>query len=150
MIKLEMSRMWENINPYDTFRIKTDLNVLLNNYYRFNDKNEIEQNGSGCWTLSDIADASRFITGGWDIVIDQKPFWAKEDEGYFYINMADRTICSTTWTGTFGDVVRRRLGNCFKTRQITPEQIGKFIEAVNREDYTLYIVKEAKKHEDTV
>lgn len=150
MIKLEMSRTWENINQYDTFRIKTDLNVLLNHYYRFNDKNEIECNSSGCWKQSDVADASRFITGGWDIVIDQKPFWAEQGETYYYIDFEGDVILKTYFSRTFADTTRRRLGNCFKTNQVTGEQIKKFKESLTSNEYSLYLVKEAKKQDGTV
>lgn len=64
----------------------------------------------------------------------QKPFWAEQDEKYYYITQDGKIDFDTFVNGCLSDVFKRKLGNCFKTDNITQEQINKYLNKLNNRE----------------
>lgn len=57
----------------------------------------------------------------------QESFWAEENEEYYYITQDGKIDFDTFVNGCLSDVFKRKLGNCFKTNNISQEQRRAFV-----------------------
>jgi hypothetical protein len=56
---------------------------------------------------------------------EQEPFWPEDGEDYYYINRKG-VISTDIFKGWYIDLLNARIGNCYKTKHISQEQIDMF------------------------
>jgi MoaA/NifB/PqqE/SkfB family radical SAM enzyme len=125
-----------DINFGDKFKLKrADGFVEQPFIYTITDTNKLQAKSiSGNYfdsslTLQDIA------KGKWKIIkLPQKPFWPNSEDEYYYID-ADGSIYKSVYIkGYITDSLNAKLGNCFKSSNISQEQIDTFLAKMNNKE----------------
>jgi len=86
------------------------------------------------WRLSD--NDIQWVCENKDLIIKQpqNPFWAEQDEKYYYITQDGKITVDVFVNGCLSDVFKRKLGNCYKTDRITKEQINEYLNKLNNKE----------------
>ena len=67
--------------------------------------------------------------------LPQKPFWAEDGDKFWYIDVENNTVEFSYFNeSSMEDRYHRKLGNCFKTYNITKEQIKEYLNKLNNKE----------------
>jgi len=85
------------------------------------------------WKNSPTFCVADIMSGKYEIVKKlQEPFWAMQGDKFYFINTDDRCVFDDEFDKECDfDLMKRKLGNCFRTDRITKEQIDEYIKKVN-------------------
>lgn len=105
--------------------------------YRVSISNEVEILGkcTKSWEVSLISLNYLYCHILYIKKLPQKPFWAEQGDIYYFISTDLDSICKDDFKDACSyDIMRRKLGNCFKTDNITKEQIDEYLNKLNNKE----------------
>lgn len=127
-----------DVSYYEEFKLKiANESTILHDKFRINLNGVVEchvpEMSSVKWKNSPQITVTEIISGKYEIIkLPQKPFWAKDGDKFYFIYVPDGDIFDDEFDETCDfDLMKRKLGNCFKTNHITKEQIETYIKNMN-------------------
>jgi len=144
MIKVKKNVMVEKefelpVEYGESFRIReTYCDDIYPGNYKINNTNSviIDEQRNNFWKFSSISlgdlvgDDAKYTI----IKYDQKPFWAEDGDEFYSILLTGRLTGDIFNNGNATHLMKRKVGNCFKTSNLTEKQVGDYLNFIYHKD----------------
>ena len=109
--------------------------ILRGITYKITSDNQLYEKCNDSWMLSDFYVVWVYENRDMIKKLLQQHFWAEDGDCYYFMSTDLDSICKTEFKSSCSyDIMRRKLGNCFKTDRITKEQINEYLNKLNNKE----------------